>query len=284
MFSGIDIGDNSAPTFADLDYDDDLDLIIGEFEVPLNYYKNHYVPKIDLDIINDDVIDYKNYNTSNTTVEFTDLLNIYEQIHQPEQNDYYIPLVFHPHSGGSVLIYNINISFSSPILFVNFNKGWNLLSIPLNLSNKSISLIFNSINYSAIFSFNNTNKQWLFYKNESFNNFDTIDETQAYWINSLTNQTLTTEGTEFAYPINFILTEGWNLISYPSLSNKLVNESLKDVNTTYDLMLTYKDNKWLSYSPNKPQYSNTLQNLTPWQGYWVKVPQNTTWTFDGVFR
>ena len=66
------------------------------------------------------------------------------------------------------------------------------------------------------------------------------------------------------------------------LNISLVNESLNDV--VYDLILTYKDKKWLSYSPNKPSYPNTLQNLTPWYGYWVKIPYNVTWTFDGVFR
>ena len=40
IFSGIDVGYNSAPIFADLDNDGDLDLIIGEYYGDLNYYKN----------------------------------------------------------------------------------------------------------------------------------------------------------------------------------------------------------------------------------------------------
>jgi hypothetical protein len=39
-FSGIDIGNNSTPTFADLDKDGDLDAIIGEGDGTLKYYKN----------------------------------------------------------------------------------------------------------------------------------------------------------------------------------------------------------------------------------------------------
>ena len=41
MFSGIDVGIWSTPTFTDLDYDKDFDLIIGEGDGILNYYENN---------------------------------------------------------------------------------------------------------------------------------------------------------------------------------------------------------------------------------------------------
>ncbi|MGD1699246.1 FG-GAP repeat domain-containing protein [Dapis sp. BLCC M229] len=39
-FDGIDVGYSSAPTFADLDGDGDLDLIVGELDGNLNYFEN----------------------------------------------------------------------------------------------------------------------------------------------------------------------------------------------------------------------------------------------------
>ena len=39
-FNGIDIGYHSAPTFADVDGDGDLDAIVGEYNGTLKYYQN----------------------------------------------------------------------------------------------------------------------------------------------------------------------------------------------------------------------------------------------------
>ena len=42
--AGIDVGDASAPTFADLDNDGDLDLVVGEWDGDLLYYENTGTP------------------------------------------------------------------------------------------------------------------------------------------------------------------------------------------------------------------------------------------------
>ncbi len=39
-FNGIDVGSASAPTFADVDGDGNLDLVVGELDGTLNYYRN----------------------------------------------------------------------------------------------------------------------------------------------------------------------------------------------------------------------------------------------------
>jgi hypothetical protein len=39
-FNGIDVGLSSAPTFADIDGDGDLDAVVGAGDGSLKYYKN----------------------------------------------------------------------------------------------------------------------------------------------------------------------------------------------------------------------------------------------------
>jgi hypothetical protein len=43
-FNGIDVGSRSAPTFADIDEDGDLDAVVGEWDGFLNYYP-HSAPQ-----------------------------------------------------------------------------------------------------------------------------------------------------------------------------------------------------------------------------------------------
>ncbi len=40
VFGALDVGNNSAPAFADIDADNDLDLFIGEFSGNINFYRN----------------------------------------------------------------------------------------------------------------------------------------------------------------------------------------------------------------------------------------------------
>jgi len=162
------------------------------------------------------------------------------------------------------------------IISLPLTKGWDLISIPLKLEDNIVGKVFENISYSKIFAYNGT---WLYYYNETNNNFNKIDETKAYWINSLNNQTLIIEGTEFNYPINFILTKGWNLISYPSLNESLINETLKDIN--YSIVYGY-NGTWSSYIPSRNL--NTLRYFVPSYGYWVKIPENVTLDFGTAIK
>lgn len=147
---------------------------------------------------------------------------------------------------------------------ISLTQGWNLISFPLNLTNKSIKDVFKDVSFKSVFGYGS----WNYYFNETDNNLNTINETNGYWINSLNNQTLTIEGKEFD-SINLSLKQGWNLIGYPSLNSTLINETLNNLN--YSVVYTYNNSNWLSYIPNRNDSLNTLKYFLPGYGYWVWI-------------
>jgi subtilisin family serine protease len=82
------------------------------------------------------------------------------------------------------------------------------------------------------------------------------------------------------------LTKGWNLISVPL---HLENDSVEAffpaaVRANLTDMWYYRNGTWIYYSGTRgysPKYSH-LTNVTPGQGYWVKLSSNSTFTISGL--
>lgn len=134
------------------------------------------------------------------------------------------------------------------------SKGWNLISIPLEVRNRSINHVFN-----------NTNITIYGYKNNSWFIPNGIDNKLGYWLRINESLNLTLIGTEVEdKTIN--LNEGWNLIGYPYLNEIGINNSdLKNYT-----IFVYINNSWMSYNPNRINSLNTLTRFIPGYGYWVK--------------
>lgn len=142
----------------------------------------------------------------------------------------------------------------SQIFTMQFVKGWNLVSSPLNLTNKSISNL--NMNFSKIFTYNGTYIE--------LTEEDYLDERYGFWIYVNETSTLDINGT-LIQSLNHNLSEGWNLINYPYLKEKNISELFDNI-TVY----TYNNSKWYSYDSNKPPQLNTLNKFIPGYGYWVK--------------
>ena len=151
---------------------------------------------------------------------------------------------------------------------ISLEQGWNLISIPLVLENKSVNNVFNGVDYSHIFSYNSS---WIIPAN--------IDETMGLWVKMNSNDILAVEGIEPANT-NIALKSGWNLIGYPSLEERNVTEVFALINASLDTVFMYDANdvgqEWKSYSPDKPPFLNTLTTMQPGYGYWVKVDEDVS--------
>ena len=111
--------------------------------------------------------------------------------------------------------------------------------------------------------------------NDSISNLKEIDEKTGMWIKMLNNDSLIIDGT-VPETTTFTLNPGWNLISYPSLSEKNVSVVFNQINSSLNNVLSYENNNWLSYSPLKNEFLNTLKKVKPGFGYWVDVNGNVS--------
>ena len=132
-----------------------------------------------------------------------------------------------------------------------FEKGWNLISIPLELKNNSVGILGET---EQIFAFNNTDQKHYIPT--------LLDNKLGYWVKVNQTKNITLTGTEIENN-DLGLNDGFNLAGYPSLEKGNVSSILKN-STVYAYNGT-----WSSYNPNK--IFNSLTTLNPGYGYWVKV-------------
>ena len=176
-----------------------------------------------------------------------------------------------------------NSSNQSTIL-LTFNEtltaGWNLISIPLNVTNKSVSAVLGSIEgtYDTVLSYDSGN--WKTYSPifPEFSDLTKLELGKGYWIHILNETTLQINGT---LPNNtkITLNSGWNLIGYPSVNAKNVSEVLDPIKQNYNIIMSYTPGGWKTYSPLFLNMSD-LKEMEPGKGYWINVNNPTTLTIN----
>ncbi len=176
--------------------------------------------------------------------------------------------------------YAITNVISPPEKFeVTLTEGWNLISIPLNLTNKTLPFSLSSIkdSYESVFAY--TNGKWKPYiPNSSSNTLTSINETLGLWVKMNKTDTLTVYGTK-ANQINFTLNNGWNLVGNPVETRNITN-LLQSISGCYKSIFAYWLDRWYSFNPLRPYELNTLKNMTLGKGYWINVNcSSVDWTY-----
>jgi parallel beta-helix repeat protein len=160
-------------------------------------------------------------------------------------------------------------------------EGWNLISIPLIQNYDSLESVLSSISglYDAVqwFNITNINKPWTHNKiGKPFgNDLFKLNEAMGFWIHiiqpgatilhyngiqPLVNQTIT-------------LHQGWNLVGYPSLSNKNRTEALNNLTFGSDV-----DAIWTHNATTQTWKEITASdNFEVGRGYWMHSKVTKTW-------
>jgi len=182
----------------------------------------------------------------------------------------------------------LNKTITRECIQTPLNPDWNLISTPLIQDNNSIQSILSSIQgkYESIFTYDSSENYWRSYNIDKpffLNTLITINPEKGYWIKMIENVNLITTGT-LPTSVNYNLKQGWNLISYPSITIQNLTTALSEVNGTYTSIFAFIDGNWSSYSPEKPEFLNTLQTMIPGYGYWVKANDDVNWMFNETYK
>lgn len=169
---------------------------------------------------------------------------------------------------------------------IDLREGWNFVSFYCEIGDFPINETLidennNTISYSKIFAYDSTkvNDPWISY-NPSLPNYttqqlDEISREHGYWIYMNTSDTYSKEGLNFdETPIT--LTQGWNLIGYPTKNSKNITEVFSTITDYYNRTESYQYlgnvGVWLFHMPPN---TGTLFEMEPKIAYWVQVNETT---------
>jgi parallel beta-helix repeat protein len=154
------------------------------------------------------------------------------------------PLMY-PHHGYSIL-----------------KQGWNLISIPLIQEEQNLTRVLGSIDgwYNAVqwYDFSDKNDPWKHHKvgKPYGNDLFELNETMGFWVHiTRAGDTIFIHnGTQPSENQTITLHPGWNMVGYPSLSNKNMSEALNNITfgNEVDSIWTYDTaaKKWEEIGPS----------------------------------
>lgn len=169
--------------------------------------------------------------------------------------------------------------------------GWNLLSIPVAITDTTPSNVFASIagrydmamQYDAFASY----ARWRVYQpalGTQTGGLDALDLRYGIWLRATEPCTLTLSGQRILTATEVPLINGLNLVAYPSLQTRSVEEALAPIAGKYVRVYTYRadqpESPWLVYDFTIPAELNALKEFTPGMGYWIEMVQPANWRVD----
>ena len=159
--------------------------------------------------------------------------------------------------------------------------GWNMVSFYCFGMFVERSKALQSIDgsYDSIFEYqsNDINDPWKSYTtslpNWTVQQLNYMDRVSGYWIHMTDNATFNYSGVYSNS--NIYLYNGWNLVGYPSIDIKNINDSL--ISNSFDIVKYYNTTTdiWLVYFINDS--NNTLTQFESYKGYWINVSGDQIW-------
>lgn len=163
---------------------------------------------------------------------------------------------------------------------ISLKDGWNMISIPYQLADTSISEVLASISssYQSIFTYDAESMEWKYYiPNNGFpveNGLGEFAPGRGYWIEATSSAELWISEERIS-DVSIPLFNGWNLIGCISPSSQPVSEALSSIDGKYRSILHYdcESNEWQFYMlfPDGAIIIHKLTSIEPGKAYWIDV-------------
>jgi pimeloyl-ACP methyl ester carboxylesterase len=165
---------------------------------------------------------------------------------------------------------------------IDLYYGWNLVSFPYIVSDTSVEEVLSSINgkYDKVQTYDPWDEQdpWKhnhIAKPSSQNDLTDLNNSQAFWVHVTvpSGTDLVVEGDTPSSQQSISLNAGWNLVGYPSESQRLRYDALYNLNFSRNLDIIQFFN-----ATEKTWYEMTSSDsFEPGRGYWIHAKRDITW-------
>ena len=212
-------------------------------------------------------------------------------------------------------LFGFNISLAAPVLktyTISLTTGWNLISVPLNLTTWELgeeAVVGNPLNVTpknsltSIYRYNTTSglfekcdhfDDWGWWQATGSESFTELEPGRGYWVMAKNDCNLTFTGSAPS-DINATLDTGWNLIGWYSMQEALLGEEAvvgDPLNVTSKNSLTsiYRYNTYSGSFEKCDHFddwgwwpatgSENFTKLEPGRGYWVMAKNDCVWRHE----
>jgi hypothetical protein len=168
---------------------------------------------------------------------------------------------------------------------IPLEQGWNLISIPVQLPDNTLTTVLQSIasQYNSVWSYGGEWKRHIVGGPDFLNTLKTIQAGKGYWIQMADAAVLTLDGNEVAEE-HILLEKGWNLVGYNCLTAKPLEEALLSIAGNYNSVWAYDatEHKWERHIVGGPDFLNDLETMKPAKGYWIDATDDCEWDIGGT--
>jgi len=169
---------------------------------------------------------------------------------------------------------------------IALHPGWNLVSTRLEATDRSIDNVLRTALGSIVrvLSLDCEDGALSYYPDlpPGLNSLREIDARHGYWVDANGHILLVVSGVEVPADMPLPLCSGFNQVSYLPSTALPVAEALQSIAGSFDAVFGFDSTLGaLSYYADLPPALNSLHQLEPGHGYWLKMKEPATLVYPG---